>query len=238
MASMLFLLCQTQGQVIVQIAAYETPVSISYFEGLDGVNSYTDQNDIRHYYIGGFSSAEEAEPVVQQVIAAGYPNARVENLSSFKDCGCYLPDSFTPKTITNLKKLKSIFFDFDKAFLRGESEVQLSILAEILHEQPSYFTEIRAHTDSKGSLEYNRELSHSRAASVRKYLSSKGISLDRIRTSTSGEEEPIAKNELEGKDTQEGRQLNRRVELLVIDETGEVLNDLVEKIFVPDHLKY
>ncbi len=229
------------AQIVVQVAAFETSVQIStYFEGLDGVYLSKDQNDIHHYYIGGFSSEADAASQVQKAVDLGFTNAYVVDLSRYGNCTCNVVRRPVPVIVDSgekIRNLKSIFFGFDKSDLRSESRVQLDLLYEILIENPTYSTELRAHTDAKGSIEYNRALSQRRADSAKNYLISKGISSSRISTNTYGENTPIAKNELNGSDTEEGRQLNRRVELLVKDGSGRILNGIVEEIEVPDHLK-
>ncbi len=74
-----------------------------------------------------------------------------------------------------------------------------------------------AHTDSKGSDEYNYTLSDNRARSVREYILSKGIAAKRIISQGYGETKPVADNaNPDGSDNPEGRQLNRRVEFKIL----------------------
>ncbi len=113
--------------------------------------------------------------------------------------------------IGNAIVLKNIFFDFDKATLRPESYNELDRLLKLLTENPSIKVELSAHTDSKGSDEYNMKLSQNRAQSVVTYLISKGIPADRMIAKGYGETQPIDTN-----DTEEGRQNNRRVEFKII----------------------
>jgi outer membrane protein OmpA-like peptidoglycan-associated protein len=70
--------------------------------------------------------------------------------------------------------------------------------------------QVEGHTDSIGTDEYNRRLSEQRAEAVRDYLVAQGISSEAITSSGFGKSEPVASN-----DTPEGRQQNRRVELVV-----------------------
>jgi outer membrane protein OmpA-like peptidoglycan-associated protein len=113
--------------------------------------------------------------------------------------------------IGNAIVLRNIFFDFDKATLRPESFNELDRLVKLLTENPTIKVEISAHTDSKGSDEYNMKLSQKRAESVVNYLIGKGISKDRLIARGYGETQPIDTN-----DTEEGRQNNRRVEFKII----------------------
>lgn len=103
--------------------------------------------------------------------------------------------------------LRNIFFDFDKATLRPESNIELERLRKVLLEYPTMKIEISGHTDNKGSAEYNKKLSQSRAKAVVDYLVKKGISPDRMTFEGYGFDRPMAPN-----DTDAGRQLNRRTE--------------------------
>jgi outer membrane protein OmpA-like peptidoglycan-associated protein len=217
------------AQIVVQVGAFNEKVPLTNFMELDGIYHVVDRNAIHRYLIGGFGSGAEAAVVAEKARSLGFPNARVEDMSKYPDCTCFVPDK--------VKTLKSIFFDFDKSSLRSESIFQLDKLYEILVENPSYTAELRAHTDAKGSVEYNNALSQRRATAAKDYLLRKGIPSHRIKTSTFGENDPIAKNEVNGQDTEEGRQYNRRVELRVIDAGGNVLNSIVEEIQVPTGLE-
>lgn len=108
--------------------------------------------------------------------------------------------------------LRNIYFDVGSANLRAESETELANIYELLTENPDLRVEIEGHTDSTGSRALNDRLSQDRAESVRTFLIGKGISPERIEARGYGPTVPIAPNE-----TGEGRQLNRRVELRVLD---------------------
>jgi outer membrane protein OmpA-like peptidoglycan-associated protein len=104
-----------------------------------------------------------------------------------------------------------VYFDFDKFNLREESFVELNRVVDFLNEHPTISIEISAHTDSKGSDDYNLKLSDNRAASCRAYLVSKGIAADRVTSKGYGESKPQVDN-----DTDEHRQINRRVEFVIL----------------------
>jgi len=103
--------------------------------------------------------------------------------------------------------LRNIFFDFDKATLRPESNLEIERLRKVMLEYPNMKIEMSGHTDNKGSADYNKKLSFSRAKAVVDYLVKKGISPDRMTAAGYGFERPMAPN-----DTDAGRQLNRRTE--------------------------
>lgn len=122
-----------------------------------------------------------------------------------------------PIEIGQVFRLNNVFFDFDKYSLRPESFVELDRVVAFLNEYPNIEIEMSAHTDSKGSDEYNMTLSQNRAKSVREYIISKGIAATRIVSQGYGETRPVADNNNDdGSDNPEGRQLNRRVEFKIL----------------------
>jgi OmpA-OmpF porin, OOP family len=116
-----------------------------------------------------------------------------------------------PIEVGQVFRLNNVFFDFDKWDLRPESFVELDRVVKLLEENPNIIIEMSAHTDSRGSDEYNFKLSDNRARSVMEYILSKGISPDRITSKGYGESKPVVDN-----DTDDNRQLNRRVEFTIV----------------------
>ena len=101
-----------------------------------------------------------------------------------------------------------IHFDVDKSILKIGSEKVLTEIVKLLKGYPNLKIEIQGHTDSKGSKDYNLKLSERRAQTVRSFLIIYGIDASRMTTKGYGPDKPVASNE-----TEEGRSLNRRVEL-------------------------
>ncbi len=83
--------------------------------------------------------------------------------------------------------IENIFYDFDKATLRPESQTALDELVNLLNENPNITIELSAHTDFKGSDQYNERLSQRRAESVVNYLIEHGIASDRLTPKGYGE---------------------------------------------------
>jgi len=102
-------------------------------------------------------------------------------------------------------------FDFDKDTLTVNAKTILDQVVEALLKRPDITVEIDGHTDAKGSDAYNMNLSDRRAATVSKYLVAHGIEARRLSSKGFGESQPVADNV-----SDEGRELNRRVELKVI----------------------
>lgn len=113
--------------------------------------------------------------------------------------------------------LRGVNFDFDKASLTVNAKSILDGVADALKSRPDIKVELGGHTDGKGSDSYNAKLSDRRSKSVKDYLVGKGIASDRMTTKGYGESVPVATNE-----TDEGRELNRRVELKVTASSGGV----------------
>jgi outer membrane protein OmpA-like peptidoglycan-associated protein len=111
--------------------------------------------------------------------------------------------------------LSDVLFEFDKADLKPGATRSLTKLAEFLRENPERKITIEGYTDNVGSDAYNRELSQRRADSVRDFLIQNGTSADRITARGLGEEYPVASN-----DTQAGRQQNRRVQIIIVNQDG------------------
>jgi outer membrane protein OmpA-like peptidoglycan-associated protein len=111
--------------------------------------------------------------------------------------------------------LSDVLFEFDKASLKPGSARSLTNVAEFLRENPQRQVTIEGYTDNVGSDTYNLELSQRRADAVRAFLVQNGISADRIAARGLGEEYPVASNE-----TQAGRQQNRRVQIIIVNDNG------------------
>ena len=104
-----------------------------------------------------------------------------------------------------------ILFGVDKSELQANARQNIDNLAASLNKYPDTDIMVIGHTDASGSDSYNMTLSQKRAASVRDYAVSKGVSSGRLKTVGKGENEPIASN-----DTVEGMSQNRRVEIVIV----------------------
>ena len=113
--------------------------------------------------------------------------------------------------------LQDVLFDVDRAELKPGAFRTIDNLAAFMRDYPGRRVRIEGFTDSTGSDTYNQQLSESRAYAVRNALEQAGIEASRIEVRGYGEGYPVATN-----DTNEGRQLNRRVEVLLSDEQGSI----------------
>jgi outer membrane protein OmpA-like peptidoglycan-associated protein len=101
-----------------------------------------------------------------------------------------------------------ILFDVDKDQIRPDAMQSLATSADVLVKYPDTYVTVEGHTDSTGSQEHNQSLSERRAMRVRDVLAGNGVPPARLSVRGYGETDPIADNA-----TEEGRQLNRRVQL-------------------------
>ncbi len=111
--------------------------------------------------------------------------------------------------------MPDVLFDFNKYTLKPAARERLARVSGIVLAYPDLKLEIEGHTDSIGSDEYNQTLSEKRAAAVRDYLVSSGVSMSNVVARGMGKTDPVADNR-----SAAGRKLNRRVEMIV---SGDVI---------------
>ena len=175
-------------------------------------------NDVCFYLIS--SAAEGDNQRVVDATAQVNACSRVIPLEAFLDNPHYLSGGlFTVKTTTYARltpvtetrvDVNNVLFDFASADLPAGSEENLGKLSDFLQSNPDAFVVAAGYTDSIGDAEYNLGLSERRANAVKNYLVNAGVEADRIVTHWYGELNPEGDN-----DTEEGRALNRRVEIAV-----------------------
>lgn len=119
-----------------------------------------------------------------------------------------------------------LFEDFENHQIKPGQEINLDKLAEFINRDFSTLVLVESHTDSTGDQDYNFDLSQMRADLVRAFLIDYGVDPTRIKAFGYGEDEPIANN-----DTVEGRRLNRRLEVVILDneeEKGDAPNQKIK----------
>jgi len=115
-------------------------------------------------------------------------------------------------------------FDFDKDSLTPKAEAALKSVLTLYQEYDGTQISVAGHTDSKGSNQYNKELSVRRADSVKAWFTQNKVNPSTISTQGYGETKPIADNSRNGQDYPQGRALNRRVDISV--KTNKKINHL------------
>ena len=106
--------------------------------------------------------------------------------------------------------MSDVLFDTGSFTLKPAARETMAKISGILLAHPGLTLQIEGYTDSVGSDEFNQQLSEQRAGSVRDFLVSQGVSASAVTAKGFGKTQPVASN-----DTPEGRQRNRRVEIVV-----------------------
>ena len=156
-------------------------------------------------------------PVVPFAPTAGWPQSTLQFHQEPVGGGAQKLDIRETPTDVRINLQADLLFDFDKWSLRHEADAALRKAAEIIRKYPDSEVLVEGHTDGKGTEKYNQRLSERRAASVKDWLVKNGrIEPKRIVTKGWGMTKPIAANKKpDGSDNPEGRQKNRRVEIVV-----------------------
>ena len=177
---------QTVKGWVYEQDGYELPAGLVYMVGNDGTN-------LKLNVKGDGSFEQEIHPGVDYVFLGtckGFLNHKEElRVDSVKESQEYVLQ-FPLASITAPVLIDNIFYDFDKATLRPESTEALDRLIALLNENPNVTIELSAHTDQRGSDQYNERLSQRRAESVVNYLIEHGIAQDRLTPVGYGEQRP------------------------------------------------
>jgi outer membrane protein OmpA-like peptidoglycan-associated protein len=124
----------------------------------------------------------------------------------------------TPTPRGLVMTLGDVLFDTGRAELKPGANRKMDQLAQFLNEHPDRRVQIDGFTDSVGTDSYNEDLSRRRADAVKGALTSRGVDPSRIGTEGYGKSYPVASNADSG-----GRQLNRRVEVVIGDNNGRAI---------------
>ena len=177
---------QTVKGWVYEQDGYELPAAQVYMVGNDGTN-------LKLSVRGDGSFTQEIKAGVDYVFLGtckGFLNhqeqLRVEPVKKSEEYVLQFPLA----NISAPVLIENIFYDFDKATLRPESQTALDELVKLLNENPNITIELSAHTDYKGSDQYNEGLSQRRAESVVNYLIEHGIAPDRLTPKGYGEGKP------------------------------------------------
>lgn len=168
--------------------------------GDDALYSFKVDCDTRYSVRGTMEDFESVEKVVNTPDNTSTVNLPLE----LKRIGCH------PNDLGCRLTLQPIYFDFDKHNIRPDAAIELAKILAAMREYPELIIHIESHTDSRGSHQYNEQLSERRAQSTMKWLIDQGISKERLSAKGYGETRLI--NECSDGVTcsEEAHQLNRR----------------------------
>ena len=143
------------------------------------------------------------------------PNEEDELWSVYLKSGDQLTAPPAPIASGTVIVLDNIYYDFNKSEIRKSDAGELVGLAKILKQYPDLKIELTSHTDTRGTADYNMELSRRRSESSKTYLVSLGIDGKRIETKAAGESQPRNKCVDDVPCTEEEHQYNRRTEVRI-----------------------
>ena len=160
--------------------------------------------------------AQDAAPRVVRDISGSIRDIK----GSIVDLGGKTQNLQVKETATEIRieLAADVLFDFDKATIKPEAASALHNVAEIINTKgKGRGVRVDGHTDAKGNDAYNQKLSERRAASVKQWLMDKeGLANVRMTTQGFGATKPVAPNtKPDGSDNPDGRQKNRRVEIVL-----------------------
>ena len=177
---------QTVKGWVYEQEGYELPAAQVYMVGNDGTN-------LKLSVKGDGSFTQVIQPNVDYIMLAtckGYLNHKEELKVPVVTESKEYTLQFPLASISVPVMIDNIFYDFDKATLRPDSEKALDELVKLLNENPNVTIELSAHCDYRGNADYNKALSQRRAEAVVDYLTRKGIAKDRLTPMGYGKEKP------------------------------------------------
>ncbi len=155
--------------------------------GSDGTNSKVNARRDGTYKI----KLKKDVKYVMMAAARGHLNAKQQwNTMDLKDSKTYTMD-FALSPISRPVKMENIFYEFGRWELTKASEAELDRLVKLLNDNPNITIELSAHTDMKGTDEFNNELSQKRAQSCCDYLIAHGIEKERLTPVGYGKTKPV-----------------------------------------------
>jgi outer membrane protein OmpA-like peptidoglycan-associated protein len=157
-------------------------------------------------------------PEIPEALPPGAKFKVLEIVFKIQDLGGKVVDLKVKETETEFRiELEAdVLFDFDKATLLPKAEETLAKAAAFIRENAAGVVRVEGHTDSKGDDAYNQRLSERRADSVRQWFSRHGLGALQLTSKGLGETRPVAANaKPDGSDDPQGRQKNRRVEIVI-----------------------
>jgi len=118
--------------------------------------------------------------------------------------------------LAKVLELKTILFDLDKSYIRPDAALELAKVFDVMQQNPNMIVDIRSHTDSRNSADYNRKLSDRRAKSTMNWLIKNGIDKSRLTAKGYGEFQLLNKCSDGVKCSEAEHQVNRRSEFIIV----------------------
>jgi outer membrane protein OmpA-like peptidoglycan-associated protein len=191
---------QVGGQTYTEIVAFENKAALDRFQ--NGATGFAGQASAVALKYGAGANARYADGV---------------SVLTMTEQGFMLEASIGGQSFWSIGLASDVLFDFGRAEIRPGAAPVLARAAEMIRQAGPHEVTIEGHTDDKGAAAYNQRLSEQRAAAVRHWLETQGgVQGVSMTTHGWGATKPIAPNtKPDGSDDPEGRQKNRRVEIVI-----------------------
>jgi outer membrane protein OmpA-like peptidoglycan-associated protein len=163
------------------------------------------------------AEAEAKQAAANQEAARAQAATAALRAQLLKQLNEVLQTTDTPRGL--VVNMADVLFETGKYTLSQDAQLKLAKLSGMIQAHPGLNLAIEGNTDTTGSADFNIKLSQQRANSVREFLIAQGMSSDTITATGMGQDNPVADN-----NTTTGRQLNRRVEIIV---SGEVIGEKI-----------
>ena len=157
----------------------------------------------------GYDIVEETQVRQEEELAS----LKIQNLANRRELSQIQATLGRDESVAAGHAFYQVFFDDDATNLKAGALANLEAFTEAVKSDPhARMIRVTGHTDDTGNPDYNQRLAEARAREVGAYLMSRGVSTDQIQVASYGAQRPIASNS-----TPVGRQLNRRVDVFVIN---------------------
>lgn len=177
---------------------------------------YSDANGRVDYRLAGGKNYDVK--IYQGGVEVGTTNISTEKFGAGEtgELTLKLDVQVTPLTAGNIIRLPNIYYNYNDASIRPDARKDLDAVSMLLKQYPKLVFELQAHTDSRGTTEYNDGLSQRRAESASTYLTQKGVKADRLTAKGYGERQPVNRCEDGANCSEKQHAQNRRTEIKVI----------------------
>lgn len=157
----------------------------------------------------GYDIVEETQVRQEEQLAS----LKMQNLANRRELSQIQENLGREQAVSAGHSFYQVFFDDDATNLKAGATANLEAFTEAIKADPyAHMIRVTGHTDDTGNPEYNQRLAEARAREVSGYLMSRGVSSDQIQVNSYGAQRPIASNS-----SPVGRQLNRRVDIFVLN---------------------
>ena len=185
---------------------------------VDGDGNYSFSLECKKEYIIRATHPDYKSTEVQLMTDAKFEKKHIKPLQLNKGSDLGVTSANVGDDLAKILELEPIYFDLDKSFIRPDAEIELQKVIAAMQQYPRMKIDVRSHTDSRSSDNYNMRLSERRAKSTMQYIAEKGkIATPRLSGRGYGEVTPVNQCINDVNCSEEKHQLNRRSEFIILE---------------------